>query len=91
MRKYQTNVGTATIKPVEASRETETSVFFLVGTKHDWEARADKISEKMGYFDTFEEARAFLLEKLEWNVAALIRSMDREMDKIEAVKEMKEA
>ena len=65
--KWKTELGYAEIVRQECNRETEKSVWFI---KSQWfigpqeppkEYKANKIGERIGYHDTFESAKAWLL------------------------------
>ena len=73
MIKYLVMRGRAKITPVKVEKETEKSVwverFYISGdTKY---IRNSKRSAYDNYFDTFEEARKFLLEETEFDIRIL--------------------
>ena len=63
MIKYRVRVGKWTTplpQKVEATKETELSIYLLSNGR---ERREAKVSQEYRYFDTFAEAHAFCLEK----------------------------
>ena len=92
MKKYLANSAFKDIREVEIVRETDSSVYFLCGAA--WATggarREAKISEGRRYFDTWEEARRFLLEIEEGKIAALTRELARRQENVRKIEEMTE-
>ena len=89
MKKYLANSTIGKIKQVDILRETESSIYVA----SDWGSggeRRDKISESRGYFDTFSEARDFLLEIEEQKIATLTRELARRQENVRKIEEMTE-
>ena len=90
MKKYLANSTLGEIKPVEALRETESSVFIATEWAPERGERRDKISETRGYFDTWIEARRFLIEIEEQKIATLTRELARRQENVRKIEEMTE-
>lgn len=92
MIKYQAWAGfPIPIQKVEVVRETANSVYLPCG--ESWAnggRREAKRSTDRGYFDTFQEAREFLLMIEEEKIATLAREIARRQASIEKIKEMRE-
>ena len=88
MKKYRADATFGEIASVEVLRETESSVYIASPWAGDRGDRHAKLSETRGYFDTFEEARRFLLESEEGKVAALTRELVRRQERIEKIRGM---
>ena len=70
MLKFRTNAwGNKLIEPVEIDRETDSSVF--IGKN-----RNAKRSSYHNYFDTWEDAKAFLLKNAEDEAASCLRQLE---------------
>jgi hypothetical protein len=87
MIKYFAWAAFGTVEPREVLRETENSVYLSRGIE---ERRKAKRSDDRGYFDTWREARDFLLEIEESKIAALTGELARRQAAVERIKEMKE-
>lgn len=74
--------GTAEVYPVEVDRETGSSVW--VGGR-----RRAKRSDHESYFDTWEEARNYVLIKAQVRVDAARRHLEREKSDLGNIKGMK--
>ena len=74
----------------EVLRETESSVYFATAWAPERGERRGKISETRGYFDTWEEARRFLIEIEEQKIATLIRELARRQENVRKIEEMTE-
>lgn len=89
MMKYRANSTFCEIDLVEIIKETDSSVY----TASAWSKQGDrhaKLSESRGYFDTFDEARRFLLESEEGKIAALTRELARRQEKVAQIRAMQE-
>lgn len=71
---YETWKFNSTILPVEVARETESSLFLLHGSR---ERRVAKQSTHNAYFPSFEEAKAYLVERTERRIEGLKSSLDK--------------
>ena len=87
MKKYLAMSPNGKIESVDVLKETKSSVYFDWGSGSE---RRDKISETRGYFDTFAEARRFLLEIEEQKIATLTRELARRQDNVRNIQEMTE-
>jgi len=67
MIKYRTNRNQPEIKETEVVRETEKCVFLLIGGR---ERRENKESEWHNYFDTWDSAHDYLLQRANKRVSA---------------------
>lgn len=88
MKKYRADATFGEIEQIDIIRETESSVYIASPWAGDRGDRRAKLSETRGYFDTFEEARRFLLESEEGKVAALTRELARRQERIEKIRGM---
>ena len=92
MKKYLAWACIEQIEPVEIVRETNSSVFIACDAA--WAAggvrREAKRSEGRGYFDTWEDARQFMLSELSAEIATKTRQIaewERRCKKIEEMTE----
>lgn len=92
MKKYLARTYMEKIELVEIIRETESSVFLSCGAAwaNGGARREAKVSEFQGYFDTFTEARRFLLEIEEGKIATLTRELARRQENVRKIEEMTE-
>ena len=84
--KYNACAFAYTIKQVEILRETKTQVIL----NDKWERRNRKISEYDGYFDTFEEAKQWLLDNCNRKVNGLQGQLERAQDQLNTVNSLTE-
>ena len=73
----------------EVLRETDGYVFLPSPYRNEG-AREAKLATERGYFDTFAEARRFLLEIEERKIATLTRELARRQENIREIEEMTE-
>lgn len=90
MMKYlATFYGRPEIRPVEIKKETKACIYIAQGGR--WQDRREaKISEGRGYFDTWSEARDFLLSVEEGKMATLTRELGRLQENVRKIQEMVE-
>ena len=84
MKKYRAITYLRKVEPVEVQKETEKFVVLANGRKES------KITENVGYFDTWKEAKAFMIDRVKTNIqqyARYIKRENEELAKIEALKE----
>ena len=80
------------ILKVEIKRETKSSVVFNQKTySGNKDASERKFTTSHRYFDTFEEAKAFLIEQYESRVASARRKLENEKSFLGNAKGMKES
>ncbi len=89
MIKYFANSTISKISQSEILRETDSSVY-IASEWYPKGERRDKISETRGYFDSFAEARDFLLEIEECKIATLTRELARRQENVRKIQEMTE-
>jgi hypothetical protein len=75
---------------VEITRETKSSVFFLSKTPKGSELTERKFTTYHRYFDTFEEAKAFLAETYQRKVDSKRRELEVAKSYLGNVKGMKD-
>ena len=83
MIKYRTVPWSCDIAVTNIDRETEKSVF-INGRKHE------KRSECDNYHDTFDEAKSFCTENIEYRIASLEKKIDLEKLALEKLKRKSE-
>lgn len=91
MKKYFALTWTAQTGTVEIVRETETSVY--IACHEPWAngaRREAKISDGRGYFDTWKEARDFLILHEATKIAALTDELARRQGNVRKIEEMTE-
>ena len=79
MIKYRTVSWHCGLAVTNIDRETEKSVF-ISGRKHA------KRSEHYNYHDTFDEAKSFCIENIEYRIASLEKKIDLEKLALEKLK-----
>jgi hypothetical protein len=87
MIKYKVNWNE--IEPVEVVRETKSQVVLLRKGIVQTERREAKRSEYSNWFDTWEEAHAFLIERAEAEVQALRGQLEQAKGRLGNIKGMK--
>lgn len=90
--KYKTNYSKDKIVEVDVIRETDQSVFVKTlgyQLKGNTEHRVSKRSEHECYFDTFEDAKKFLIDAAERRVSWARNSLQDAQDKLGNIKGMK--
>ena len=69
----------------------ETAEYVYLPSKYDKNGKREaKMAENRGYFDTFTEARNFLVEIEEQKIATLTRELARRQENIRKIEEMTE-
>ena len=69
----------------------ETAEYVYLPSKYDKNGKREaKMAENRGYFDTFSEARLFLLEIEEGKIAALTKELAGRHENIRKIEEMTE-
>lgn len=87
MKKFKTNVGEDRIDEVEVVRESEQSVW--VRGYRGVERRESKMSQCGCYFDTWEEAHAYLVDKQDFKVVLARSSLayaEKQLAEVQALK-----
>ena len=77
------------IEKREILRETDKCVFFASPYAKNGR-REDKLSEGQGYFDTFEEARRYLIEIEQRKIVNLRNEISMRQDRIAKIQELTE-
>jgi len=87
MKKYRTWNRLGEIEEIEIIRETEKSVVISAGPYG--ERREMKQSDHMRYFDSWQEAQAFLIDREKDAIAKAKADMERHVAELEKIREMK--
>lgn len=89
MKKFRTWYDTR-IEEVEVTRETEQSVFLPAGTRFhkNGERREAKRSDHMNYFDTWDEARDFLIDREKDAIRGHQNDITRHQETLRKIEEM---
>ena len=92
MIKYMARVGYAEIKPIDVVRETEKCIWIERETYGGdvRQSRSSKSSSYENYFDSFGEAKTFLMEHAQRKLDSAIRSLEKAQGYHGNVKGLKE-
>lgn len=84
MRKFLADSTKRTITAIEIVKESESSIFIPNRWYPDGQ-RYDKLTQNRGYFDTFQEAKEFLIQSEEEKIAIAWREIKRRQGYLEKI------